>query len=53
MTKLRFGPGFAIFLLFFGVATLDAARSANWIRVLFWLAIGFVFLALDNRRGAS
>jgi hypothetical protein len=44
------GPGFAIFIIFFGVSLLEAFQTKNWLRVLFWLAIGFLFLALDNRR---
>jgi hypothetical protein len=44
------GPGFAIFLIFFGVSLLEAFQTKNWLRVFFWLAIGFLFLVLDNRR---
>ena len=48
MMKIRFGPNFTIFLLFFGVATLEALQTANWIRAGFWLAIGCVFLYMDR-----
>ena len=44
------GPGFVIFLIFFGVSLLEAFQTKNWLRVFFWLAIGFLFLVLDNRR---
>jgi hypothetical protein len=53
MRKIRVGSGFAVFVLFFGIAALDAVRSQEWTRVAFWLAIGFVFLlndSLDPRR---
>ena len=50
MKAIRFGNGFAIFVIFFGVALLQAFTSGSWIRALFWLAIGAVFLILDNVR---
>lgn len=42
--------GLAIFLLFFGVATLEAFQTHNWIKAAFWFAIGFVFLLADSLR---
>lgn len=39
-----------IFLLFFGVATLEAFQTRNWLKAAFWLAIGLVFLMTDNLR---
>ena len=48
MRKIRLGTNFAIFLLFFGAATLEALQTANWMRVGFWLAIGCVFLYMDG-----
>jgi hypothetical protein len=48
MTKIRLGTNFTIFLLFFGVATLEALQTANWIKAAFWLAIGCAFLYLDS-----
>jgi hypothetical protein len=41
-----------IFLLFFGIALLDAIRGGAWLRVLFWLAIGTGFFLADRRRPA-
>ena len=46
--KIRLGTNLAIFLLFFGVATLEALQTANWIKAAFWLAIGCAFLYLDG-----
>jgi len=40
---------FTIFLLFFGVAALDAIRGGHWIRIAFWLVIGAFFFAADRR----
>ena len=49
MKRIRFGPNFTIFLLFFGVAALEAFESRSWVKAAFWLAIGTVFLAADSR----
>lgn len=48
MKKFRLGTNFAVFLLFFGVAALEAFQTRNWIKAVFWLAIGIVFLLADN-----
>ena len=48
MRKIRLSTNFAVFLLFFGVATVEAIQTRNWIKVIFWTAIGTVFLAADN-----
>jgi hypothetical protein len=37
---------------FLGVAALEAFQSANWIKAVFWAAIGIVFLAADNLKKA-
>jgi len=39
--------GITIFVIFFGIATLDALTSGRWLRIVFWLAIGVAFAALD------
>jgi len=39
---------FTVFLLFFGIAALEAFQTRNWIKAAFWLAIGIVFLSADN-----
>ncbi len=44
---LRFGTNVTVFLLFFGIALLDAVQSQAWLRAAFWLAIGLVFLRAD------
>jgi hypothetical protein len=50
MKGLRLGTNFTVFLLFFGVATIEAFQTRNWIKGSFWLAIGVVFLMTDNSR---
>jgi hypothetical protein len=49
MKAFRLGTNFAVFVLFFGVATLEALQTRNWLKAGFWLAIGLVFLIADNR----
>jgi hypothetical protein len=50
MKRLHLGVNFTVFVLFFGVATLEAFESHNWIKAAFWLTIGAAFLAADNLR---
>jgi hypothetical protein len=42
-----------VFLLFFGVAMLEAFQTRNWLKAVFWVAIGIVFLAADNTRNTK
>ncbi|MDX6384055.1 MAG: hypothetical protein QOK48_1628 [Blastocatellia bacterium] len=48
MAKMKLGTNFTVFVLFFGVATLEAFQTRNWIKAALWLAIGIVFLLADN-----
>jgi len=48
MKRIRLSTNFMVFVLFFGVSTLEAFQTRNWIKAIFWLAIGFVFLLADN-----
>ena len=47
MGKFKPGTNSAIFILFFGVAVLEAFQSRNWLKCIFWMAIGTVFLRAD------
>ena len=42
--------GLTIFIIFFGAATLDAITTRNWLRSIFWLAMGVVFFIAGNLR---
>lgn len=48
MKKIHFGANFTLFVLFFGIAMLEAFREKNWLVALFWLVTGFLFLRADN-----
>jgi hypothetical protein len=50
MKKIKVGANFAVFVLFFGVALLEAFQTQNWLKATFWAAIGIVFLLADNFR---
>jgi hypothetical protein len=50
MKNLRLGANFTVFLLFFGIATLEAVQTQNWLKTAFWAAIALVFLAGDRLR---
>jgi hypothetical protein len=52
MKKLSF-TNFAVFVLFFGVAAVEAFQTKNWLKVIFWCAIGLVFLIGDLRKRQS
>lgn len=41
-------PGFTIFILFFGVALVDALRGGYWPRIAFWVGIGAAFWLLER-----
>jgi hypothetical protein len=50
MHRTRFSNNFAIFVLFFGVAMLDAFRDHDFLKSIFWILIGLVFLLADNKK---
>ena len=41
------GTNTAVFLVFFGIALLDAISSRNFLRSAFWVGVGLLFLAMD------
>jgi hypothetical protein len=41
------GPNVTVFLLFFGMALLDAIRSRDFVAAALFLALGVVFLKAD------
>jgi hypothetical protein len=47
------GSNSAIFVLFFGLAVIEALQSGPWWRLLFWVAVGVVFLLADLHANAQ
>ena len=39
-----------IFIVFFGIALLDAIQGSHWLRILFWLAVVAFFFLADRRQ---
>jgi hypothetical protein len=50
MRRLPTSTNVAIFLIFFGIALLDAFGSHNWLEAAFWLAIGMLFVFANRLR---
>jgi hypothetical protein len=48
MRKMKLGANVAIFVLFFGVALIEAFKSRDWIQAAFWVVAGLAFLLADN-----
>ena len=48
MKRIRLGANFAIFVLFFGLGTLEALQTRNWLKATLCFALGAVFLVADN-----
>lgn len=53
MKKLSFSTNTAVFILFFGVALLEAFQELNWIKAAIWLSIGVAFLLADSLNAKS
>ena len=48
MRRVRLGSNVTVFLLFFGIALIQATQEGHWTAVVFWLAVGAFFLVADN-----
>jgi len=46
-------PALTIFVLFFGLALLDAVRAGDWLLALFWVAVGTLFSMLEVGIGTT
>ena len=53
MRRLPRGTNATVFVLFFGLALIEATQAGNWLSVLFWLAIGSFFLTADRMQRHS
>lgn len=48
MNKL--GANFAVFVLFFGIALVEAFQKQNWLEAGLFLALGLMFLWADFKK---
>lgn len=49
MKNLTFGTSFAVFIIFFGVALLDALQVQNWLRVAVFTLLALLSLWADAK----
>lgn len=49
MRKLKF-TNFAVFIIFFGIALIEALQKNNWIEALLFLALGIISFWVDIRK---
>jgi hypothetical protein len=47
MRKPALGANMTIFILFFGLATIDAINLHAWLRTTFWLGVAAIFILGD------
>jgi hypothetical protein len=48
--KFKPGAGLGIFIIFFGISTLEAFRTGDWRMIAFWMVMGIIFLLTDLRK---
>lgn len=47
--KLKFGTNFAIFVLFFALALIEAVQSQSWLKVVIFMLLGVISLWADSK----
>lgn len=50
MNKLNFNAGLTIFILFFGIALIEAIEKHNWLEASIFLLLGVVSFWADKRK---
>jgi len=53
MRRIKIGAGFTVFIIFFGIAVIEAFQKRNWLWAGFWIITGLVFLLADNMKKAE
>ena len=48
MRQRFMGYNVTVFIIFFGLALLEAVTARNWTVVAFWVVIGLVFVYADH-----
>jgi len=49
MKPFRLGSNFAIFIMFFGMALIEAITGGRVLLIVFWFAVAILFFLADNR----
>lgn len=50
MKKLSFGTNFAVFVIFFGIALIEALEEQHWLEALLFAALGIISLWTDFKK---
>jgi hypothetical protein len=51
MKNLKF-TNFAVFIIFFGIAIVEAFQKNNWLEAALFLALGILSLLVDFRKSS-
>jgi hypothetical protein len=47
---MKIGKNVTVFILFFGIALVEAFQSKNWLLSTLFLLLGIIFLLADNSK---
>jgi hypothetical protein len=50
MKNIKLGANFAIFVLFFGLALIEAVKKQNWPEAAIFVLLGLMFLRADVKK---
>jgi hypothetical protein len=50
MSKFKFNAGITIFILFFGLALIEAIEKHNWLEASLFLLLGVVSFWADRKK---
>jgi hypothetical protein len=53
MKGLKISTGFAVFIIFFGIALIEALQKQNWLEALLFTLLGIVFVWADNKKSKT
>ncbi len=51
--KIKLGTNFAVFILFFGLALVEAIQSQDWVKASIFLVLGIIFLSADLEKSGD
>lgn len=50
LVEIKLGTNFAVFVLFFGLALVEAIQSQNWLEAGIFFMLGVIFLLGDSSK---